>query len=289
VANVRLGLIGCGLLAERGYAPAIERARGVVLTAVADPVRERCVAVAPGVPAFATAADLVAANAADALVLATPVAAHVADARLAAAAGLPALIEKPPAPTLQDAELLAALAPMPSVGFNRRFEPELRRLRDMTRGLEAVDIELTLHRRRRSWPSHESSDPVALDLGPHLVDLALWLTGAEPAHVHGASSEDELTMEIELADARGRARITCALGRRYRERVAVRGQHGSAAFSRGGIRSAFAARRESPLVSSLALQLEAFAAAVRGDDRDPDLATAVDGVRVMSVLQCVTS
>jgi predicted dehydrogenase len=289
VANVRLGLIGCGLLAERGYAPAMRRARGVVLTAVADRVRERCVAVAPGVPAFATAADLVAANAVDALVLATPVAAHVADARLAAAAGLPALIEKPPAPTLGDAELLVALDPMPSVGFNRRFEPELRRLRDMARGLDAVDIELTLQRRRRSWPSHESSDPVALDLGPHLVDLALWLTGAEPAQVHGRSSDDELTIEIELADARGRARISCALGRRYREHVAVRGRQGSAAFSRGGIRSALAARRESPLITSLALQLEAFAAAVRGDGCDPDLATAVDGARVMRILQCVTS
>jgi len=289
VANVRLGLIGCGLLAERGYGPAIERARGVELTAVADRVRERCVAVASGAPAFATAADLIAAAGVDALVLATPVAAHLADARLAAEAGLPALIEKPPAPTLRDAELLVALDPMPSVGFNRRFEPELRRLRDMTRGLDAVDIELTLQRRRRSWPSHESSDPVALDLGPHLVDLALWLTGTEPAQVHGHSSDAELTIEIELAEARGRARISCALGRRYRERVAVRGRHGSAAFSRGGIRSALSARRESPLVTSLALQLEAFGAAVRGDDRDPDLATAVDGARVMRVLQCVTS
>jgi predicted dehydrogenase len=289
VANVRLGLIGCGLLAERGYGPAVKRARGVVLTAVADPVRERCAAVAPSVPAFATAADLIAADAADALVLATPVAAHLGDAQAAAAAGLPALIEKPPAATLREAELLVALDPMPSVGFNRRFEPELRRLRDVTREVEVVDLELVFQRRRRSWPSHESADPVALDLGPHLVDLALWLTAGEPARMHGRSTDDELAMEIELADGRGRARITCALGRRYRERVAVRGRHVSAAFSRGGIRSALSARRESPLVTSLALQLEAFAAAVRGDDRDPDLATAVDGVRVMRVLQCVTS
>lgn len=289
MADVRLGLIGCGLLAERGYVPAMRQARGVVLAAVADPVRQRCVAVAPGVPAFAAAAEVIEAGAADALVLATPVAAHVADARLAAAAGLPTLIEKPPAPTVRDAELLVALDPMPSVGFNRRFEPELRRLRDVISGLEAVDLELTLQRRRRSWPSHETSDPVELDLGPHLIDLALWLTAGEPAHVQGRSSGEELTMEIELADARGRARIRCALGRRYRERVAVRGQQLSAAYSRGGIRSAWAARRESPLVSSLALQLEAFAALVRGDGRDPDLASAVDGARVMRALQCITS
>jgi len=289
VANVRLGLIGCGLLAERGYGPAMKRARGVVLTAVADPVGKRCAAVAPGVPAFQTTADLVAADVADALVLATPVAAHVADARLAAAAGLPVLIEKPPAPTLREAEVLVALDPMPSIGFNRRFEPELRRLRDVTRGLRAVDIELVFRRRPRSWPSHESSDPVALDLGPHLVDLALWLTAGEPARVHGRSSEEELTMEIELADAQGRAQITCAFGRRYREHVAVRGPHVSASVSRGGIRSVLSVRGESPLVSSLALQLEAFAALVRGDPPDPDLATAVDGARVMRVLQSVTS
>jgi predicted dehydrogenase len=277
VADVRLGLIGCGRLAERGYIPALRRARGIRLSAVADPVRERCADVAPGVPAFAGAADMLDARAADVLVLATPAHAHLRDARLAAAAGVPTLVEKPPAPTVLETEELAALEPIPFVGFNRRFEPALRDLRAAARAASALELRLVLRRRPGSWPSHESTDPVALDLGPHLVDLAFWLTGADAEHVSGQADEENLTMEIALAGGRGHAHVECGPGRRYRERVEIRGV---GSFARGGLRSTF---RESPLVASLALQLEAFA---RGD---PEVPTAADGLRVMRALECVTS
>jgi len=126
VPDVRLGLIGCGLVAERGYIPALRRAHGVQLVAVADPVAARCAEVAPGVAAFASAGDMLEAGVADALVLATPAHAHVDDAVTAATAGVPVLVEKPPAPTASDAERLVALDPQPFVGLNRRFEPPLR-------------------------------------------------------------------------------------------------------------------------------------------------------------------
>jgi predicted dehydrogenase len=105
--ELRLGLIGCGRLAERGYVPAVYRARGLRLAAVADRVAARCAAAAPGIPSFSDAAELIDAGIADVLVLATPAAAHLADARLAAEAGLPTLVEKPPTPTAREtAELL---------------------------------------------------------------------------------------------------------------------------------------------------------------------------------------
>jgi hypothetical protein len=277
VAEIRLGLIGCGVLAERGYLPALRRAQGVRLAAVADPVAKRCAHVAPDVPAFASAAELLGARAADVLVLATPSRMHLADARLAAGAGVRVLVEKPPAPTVRDTEALAALTPLPCVGFNRRFEPELAELRAAAHAAPSLDIRLLLERRRGSWPSHESADPLALDLGPHLVDLAFWLSGAEAERVTGSSDGERMTMEIEFRDGRGRARVECGDGRRYRELVAVRGI-GSA--RRGGLRSTF---RESPLVPSLVRQLEAFA---RGHAQ---VATAVDGLRVMRALECVTS
>jgi len=40
-APLRLGLVGCGRLAELGYAPAAAAARGVEIVAVADPDRDR--------------------------------------------------------------------------------------------------------------------------------------------------------------------------------------------------------------------------------------------------------
>ena len=58
---VRLGLIGCGRIAERGYLPALRRARGVVLTAVADSVHGRAETLAPDQPAF-TDVDALAAS-----------------------------------------------------------------------------------------------------------------------------------------------------------------------------------------------------------------------------------
>jgi predicted dehydrogenase len=91
--DVRIGLVGCGRLAERGYVPALSEADGVQLVAVADPVSERCAAVAPGVAQFASAAAMVGSSALDALILASPAAAHLPDARIAAAAGLHTLIE----------------------------------------------------------------------------------------------------------------------------------------------------------------------------------------------------
>jgi myo-inositol 2-dehydrogenase / D-chiro-inositol 1-dehydrogenase len=280
VADLRLGLVGCGRIAERGYLPALRRARGVRLTAVADHVAAQCERVAPGVAAFPDADALLDARVVDAVVLATPAVAHLADARLAVAAAVPVLVEKPPAPTAREAEELAALDPVPFMGFNRRFEPPLRKLREEI--AVPAELRLVLQRRRTSWPS---PDPVALDLGPHLVDLALWLTGApDAADVRGVADDEKLTMELELADGRGTASIVCALGKPYRERIEARGVGG---FTRGGLWAAMRAR-ESPLVESLALQLEALPTAVR-EGAANDLATAHDGVRVMRILERVTS
>ena len=104
--ELRIGLVGCGRLAERAYVAAADMADGIALTGVADQDLARCAAAAPGVPAFGTAEDLVAAGAVDALVVATPAGAHLAVAQVADAAGLPCLVEKPPAPDQADSQLL---------------------------------------------------------------------------------------------------------------------------------------------------------------------------------------
>jgi predicted dehydrogenase len=284
VGDLRVGLVGCGRIAERGYVPALQRAHGLRLAAVADPVSARCADVAPGVPAFASAAELIDAHAADALVLATPAATHLADARAACAAGIPTLVEKPPALTAADAAELVRLDPTPYVGFNRRFEPALQALRTAAAATPTLQIRLVLRRRRSSWPSYETADPVALDLGPHLVDLVFWLSGAEAQRVTGRADSNRMSLDLELAGARGSASIECELGRPYRELVQIRG---IGSFARGGWRDALRTR-ESPLIASLSSQLEAFALAVRGN-APPELATALDGLRVMRTLECVTS
>jgi predicted dehydrogenase len=278
VAGVRIGLVGCGLLAERGYLPALARARGVTLTAVADRVAERC-SIAPETHAFASAEELIESGLADALVLATPVAAHVPDAERAAAAGLPVLVEKPPAPDAAGAARLTELRPAPRLGFNRRFEPAVARLRNQVPAEGAIDLRLVLHVRAGAWRSYEARDDILLDLGPHVVDLALWLSRASVASVGAEVRGERAKLELTFLDGRGRARIDLARNRPHAERLEVRGVAGY----RTGWRHALL-RREHPLVPSLAAQLEAFARAARGAE-EPTLATAADGVAVLAAVE----
>jgi predicted dehydrogenase len=286
---LRLGLVGCGRLAESGYLPALAALDGVALVAVADPSadrRERVAALAPGEPAqFDSSAQLAAAGVVDAVVVATPAESHLAEATRLTERGIAVLVEKPPAPDLAGAVALSQLAPAPWIGFNRRFTHGARLLADVPAD-GPVDLELELRYRRASWGAIAVGDPAVLDLGPHLVDLALLLTDSREARVRGARLGHE-RVEIELETARGSAQIRCASDRAHHERVVVRvGGRSVAASGDGGTIGMFASRlpgREHPLVASLRAQLAAFAQAVEGGDGGL-LATAEDGVRAMRVI-----
>jgi predicted dehydrogenase len=244
------------------------------------------------VPSFQGASDLLEAGAADAVVLATPVAVHLSDARLAAAAGIPTLIEKPPARDEEEAAQLASLNPPPWIAFNRRFEPELGAIRRAVQSAtEPVELSFVIRARKSSWPSYEVADDLLLDLGPHVVDLALWISQADPTAVRGRSNRHRALFELELGD-RGVARIECAANRPYLERIVVRVRGKPfARYERGGLfqgaRAILAgSAAASPLVASLTRQLESFARALAGG-AEPELASAADGVRVMRVLDAV--
>lgn len=287
---VRIGLVGAGRLAELGYLPASAAARDVVLAAVAepDPVRrDRVAALAGGLPAYPGAAALLANTDVDALVLATPAVAHLDDARLGAARGLPVLVEKPPALDRAGAEALAALTPAPYVAFNRRFDPAIAALRSATPARAEVAVVVEIAYRRGGWGAHSVADDALLDLGPHLVDLARWITGADVTCVLRASvTPARATFDLELGVAR--ARIRCATDRLHHERVDVRHRDGTLVGSHrvGGPVGAVLGRLRPgphPLVASLTAELEAFARTVRGAP-DPVLGRAADGVAVMAVL-----
>ena len=286
---LRLGLVGCGRLAEVGYVPAASGLADLELVAVADPDAARAEALAaalgPGVSAHRDAAALVAAAAPDGLIIASPPASHLADAE--AAAGIPCLVEKPPAHDLAAAAALAALEPAPWIGFNRRFQhgaPLLGRIPG-----EPYELELEIRYRRASWRPHTGGDDALLDLAPHLVDLALLLSGAGEAAVRSATVARERAT-LELALGTGIATIRCATDRPYYERVAISaGGSVVASSTAGGPAKALLTRLpgiEHPLISSLRAQLAAFAEAVAG--RDPGvLASADDGLRVMRVIDSV--
>lgn len=288
--GLRVGLVGCGRLAERGYLPALAQAAGVVLAAAADGDVDRARALAPGVPAFASAAELLAGADVDLLVLAHAAPAHVPDACAAAAAGVPSLVEKPPACTACEAEALLRLGSLVWMGFDRRFGSGLAAARDRLAAEPPERLELEMSTLPGTWRAYGGSAPVLLDLGPHMVDLALWLTGQAPARVRvETATEHEAAFTLEL-DGGTTADLRISHRRAWRERVVARDGTGAAEtlVARGGLARRIASRARpggaSPLVATLAAQLAAVASAVRGGSVDPRLAAARDGVAVMRVL-----
>ena len=287
---IRVGLAGCGRLAEVGYLPAFRQAGGVKLAAVADFNRSRCREIAPGIPAHGTIDALLKAGGIDALVISTPTRFHLPHARSAADAGLSALVEKPPALTLGEACALHRLKPPPWIGFNRRFDPEIARLKDNLP--PDGNIHLELHSRISSWNPFDMQDDALLDLAPHLIDLARWLTASEILSAR-ALILNEHRVEFELKLEWGYATILCSNHSYYRERIVVKDAQGRVrgSYNRGGLVLGIGARlqpkRENPLVRLMIRQLEAFGLAVRGLLNGAPLATSADGLAVMSVIDAV--
>lgn len=286
-APLRLGLIGCGRLAERGYAPAARAVAGLDIVAVSDPDRARRALLAKrtGGSSHATITAMLAAGPLDGVLVCSSPEHHEEAAVAVAAAGITALIEKPPAPDAAGALRIAALVPVPWVGFNRRFDQGLK-LATRVPAFGDLELRLVLHYRRKSWRPIARGDDAMLDLAPHLIDLALMLTGAPPLAVRAQSERERAG--IELATTRARVRIECATNRPYRELVEVRDAvgHSVARAVRGGRMRGIATRLgpvKHPLVRSLTRQLEAYARALRGEDPGP-LASAAEGAATMCVL-----
>lgn len=291
---LRLGIAGCGRIVERGYLPALwqqgeaSEGAGWALAAVADPdlARASRVAAVAGASAYGTAAEMIAGAELHAIVVATPAGLHAETAAQAAAAGLPSLVEKPPAADLEGAMALAALEPAPALGFNRRFLQGAR-LRPLVPHAGWLELDLEMRFRQDRWGAHSARDEALLDAGIHLIDLATFLAGAEPIAVRDAVvAPTRASLELELG--RGRARIRCATDRAYAERVEVRDRAGRLL---GASRTARLSARwqrlrggGDPLVDSLRRQLDRFAARVRGEGAG-ELADAGAGIAAMTIVE----
>jgi predicted dehydrogenase len=290
---MRLGIAGCGRIAERGYGPAALAAEGVTIAGFADPDPGRldhCLGLwregGKEAEGFADLASLLEAGQIDLLVVAAPLELHVGLAEEAAAAGVRSLVEKPPAPDLAGAERLAALDPEPVLAFNRRFL-QGEQLRDSIPAEGWLELDLELRFRQQAWGAHEVRDEALLDAGIHLIDLACHLTGADPISVRRAEAGQERAgFELELS--RGRARIRCATDSRHRELIAIRDRGGKllARNAQGGIRGRLGALRGAP--DPLLLSLQRQLAALQGKGQAArQIATAKDGVTAMAIVEAV--
>ena len=286
--TLRLGLVGCGRLAERGYAPAVARADGIEIVAVADLSRSRrsLLAAKLGASAHPNASELLAAGPLDGLIICSTPEHHEEAATQAAAAGVVALVEKPPAPDAAGALRLARADARAVL----RLQPPLRpggrrsRARCPPRATSSCTSSCTTAARRgarcsaartRCWTSARTSSTSR---------------SCSPARCRSprAPTPRASAPGIALATSRGTVRIECATNLPYRELVEIRDGGGRriARASRGGRVRGVAGRVAPgvhPLVGSLTAQLQAYGRALRGEDPGL-LATAAEGAAVMCVL-----
>lgn len=129
MTDLKIGLIGAGRIAQAAHLPALARAEGASLVALCDPSPTLSAGVARRyeVPGYTTVEELLADPEVEAVIVAVPDRLHLPLAAKALRAGKHVLVEKPLAPTVADAQQLAALAGQSGlqlqVGAMKRYDP----------------------------------------------------------------------------------------------------------------------------------------------------------------------
>ena len=220
VPPVRAGLIGFGFAGRTFHAPLLLSTPGLVLAAVVSrqpqAVRD---ALGPGVQVHADAADLLARDDIDLVIIATPNDSHHPLARAALESGKAVVVDKPFTLDAREAEDLIALAErrglLLSVFHNRRWDGDFLTVRDLVasgRLGRLVHVESHFDRFRPQVRTRwrEAGGPAGglwIDLGPHLLDQALQLFGwpealsADIATVRdGAQADDWFDARLRYAN-----------------------------------------------------------------------------------------
>jgi predicted dehydrogenase len=184
--TVRIGLVGYGMGGRYFHAPLIAGAAGCELAGVVTRSTERRAELArdsPGVTAYDSLADLAAAGV-DAVVVSTPLHAHLPLVREAVGLGLPVVCDKPFAADAAAAratvELAARAGVLLSVYQNRRWDADLLTVGKVLGSGDLGDIITFESHLEQSPPTAglpTTGGGVLLDLGTHAVDQAMVLFG----------------------------------------------------------------------------------------------------------------
>ena len=161
-APVRVGVVGCGVVAGYGHIPAIAKTPAAKLVAFADPVRERREAQAEkyGLPCFGSFEEMVASVVLDAVRIATQPEHKLDMIRIAAREGLHAFCEKPLTDTVEDAEevvgLMGEAGLFVGMAFVYRGKKVVQRMMQLLR--DGAVGELRVVRTQNLWDYHGLRD-----------------------------------------------------------------------------------------------------------------------------------
>jgi predicted dehydrogenase len=192
--ELRLGLAGLGSMG-RNHLRVLAAQPGVRLSAISDPVPEVLADAAnrTGATGFGEPLAMLAEADLDALVIAAPTTAHRSLALAAIERGLPILVEKPLAGTVEDALAIAAAAhdagiPV-QVGHVERFNPAVRELGRLIGEGWLSTVYAIVSRRAGPFPARIRDVGVTVDLATHDVDILSWIAGERPGRVHAETAQ----------------------------------------------------------------------------------------------------
>jgi myo-inositol 2-dehydrogenase/D-chiro-inositol 1-dehydrogenase len=203
---IRVGVIGCGVIAYWVHLRILRNLPGSTLAAASDPdpqARARAQKLVR-VPIVESSADLLARDDIDAVVICAPTHLHAALATSALAAGKHVFLEKPIATTAEDSRRAVEAAESSDVtamvGFNRRLHPLFEQARAMIaagdigriRAAQTVFCEPMPVSEMAPWRrSRATGGGVLLDLASHHIDLLRWFLDDEIDTVEAVIKSDE--------------------------------------------------------------------------------------------------
>jgi predicted dehydrogenase len=275
----RVGVVGAGRAFERLYGPALRRMRQLELVAVADP---RPIA-GGGLRRWLSLEAMLREEALGGLSVLSPPDLHGEHVLAGLEAGLPVLVEKPPAVSVAEVDRWrSAGGGRVAAAFSRRGWEAYRR------GLAGPGHrwEFELETNEEEWGA-TTREPLERNLLSHAIDLAEWLSGERIAGVEGLRRDEASLAGVFTLERGGSFAWRVAYGARYRERLAIDGRE---RVRRPGRRLLPVGRPGPPEdVVGVARALEAWAALLAGDsDGDGllgDLAAARRHVELLEAIE----
>lgn len=191
--KLRIGIVGCGFIANRKHLPMLALQENVEVVAFCDIVKDRAEASAqefgaPGAKVYVDYRDLVARDDVDAVHVCTPNSSHSEISIAALQSGKHVMCEKPMAKTSAEAKAMLDAAQAAgkklTIAYQNRFRSDSQFIKSLCDRGELGEIYLgkAFATRRRGVPNWgvfmnkelQGGGPL-IDLGTHALDLTLWM------------------------------------------------------------------------------------------------------------------